>query len=48
MTTASTITTNEAEIRQLIADRQRAICTKDVDRIIHKNKKCLLGKAFRD
>ncbi len=34
MTTASTITTNEAEIRQLIAAQQRAICTKDVDRIM--------------
>ncbi len=34
MTTASTITNHEAEIRQLIADQQRAICTKDVDQIM--------------
>lgn len=36
MTTASTITSNEAQIRQLIADQQRAICTKDVDQIMSR------------
>lgn len=34
MTTANTLTTNEAEIRQLVADQQRAICTKDLDQIM--------------
>lgn len=34
MTTTSTIPTHETEIRQLIADQQRAICTKDVDQIV--------------
>ena len=34
MTTANTITNHEAQIRQLIADQQRAICTKDVDQIM--------------
>lgn len=34
MTTANTITTHETEIRQLIADQQHAICTKDVDQIM--------------
>lgn len=34
MTTESTITSNEAQIRQLIADQQRAICAKDVDQIM--------------
>jgi ketosteroid isomerase-like protein len=36
MTTASTITTHEAQIRQLIADQQRAICAKDVDQIMSR------------
>jgi ketosteroid isomerase-like protein len=36
MTTANPLTTNEAEIRQLIADQQRAICTKDVDQIMSR------------
>ncbi|MBD6616359.1 DUF4440 domain-containing protein [Komarekiella sp. 'clone 1'] len=34
MTAKSTITLNEAEIRQLIADQQSAICAKDVDQIM--------------
>lgn len=34
MTTTSTITTHEAQIRQLIADQQHAICTKDVKQIM--------------
>ncbi|OUL33442.1 DUF4440 domain-containing protein [Nostoc sp. T09] len=34
MTAKSTITSNEAQIRQLIADQQEAICAKDVDRIM--------------
>lgn len=34
MTTGSTIIHNEAQIRQLIADQQSAICTKDVDQIM--------------
>lgn len=34
MTTKSTITSNEAQIRQLITDQQRAICTKDVEQIM--------------
>ena len=34
MTAQNTITTPEAQIRQLIADQQRAICTKDVDQIM--------------
>lgn len=36
MTTASTVTALEAEIRQLIADQQRAICTKDVNQIMSR------------
>lgn len=36
MTTASTITTHEAQIRQLIADQQQAICTKNVDQIMSR------------
>ena len=36
MTTANTITTNETEIRQLIADQQRAICTKDINQIMSR------------
>ncbi len=36
MKTESTITSNEAQIRQLIADQQRAICTKDVDQIMSR------------
>ncbi len=36
MATASTITNHEAEIRQLIADQQRAICTKDADQIMSR------------
>jgi hypothetical protein len=36
MATANTITTNEAEIRQLIADQQRAICTKDINQIMSR------------
>ena len=36
MTTASTITNHEAEIRQLISDQQHAICTKDVDQIMSR------------
>lgn len=36
MTTASTITSNEAQIRQLIADQQYAICTKNVDQIMSR------------
>jgi len=35
MTTASTITTHEAQIRQLIADQQRH-CAKDVDQIMSR------------
>jgi ketosteroid isomerase-like protein len=34
MTTESTNTHDQAEIRQLIVDRQSAICAKDVDRIM--------------
>ncbi|MDV2992496.1 MAG: hypothetical protein N4J56_002150 [Chroococcidiopsis sp. SAG 2025] len=34
--TGSTQTTNEAQIRQLIAEQQRAICTKDVERIVSR------------
>jgi ketosteroid isomerase-like protein len=34
MTTKSTLTSNEAQVRQLIADQQRAICTKNVDQIM--------------
>lgn len=34
MTTASTITSNEAQIRQLIAAQQRAICTKNLEQIM--------------
>lgn len=34
MTTTSTITANEVQIRQLIADQQSAICAKDIDRIM--------------
>ncbi|MEP0879712.1 hypothetical protein NDA00_28465 [Funiculus sociatus GB2-M2] len=36
MTTASTITSNEAQIRQLIADQQHAICAKNVDQIMSR------------
>ena len=36
MTTVNTITTNEAEIRQLIADQQLAICTKDINQIMSR------------
>lgn len=36
MTTKSTITHNEAQIRQLIAEQQRAICTKNVDQIMSR------------
>ncbi|WP_193196735.1 YybH family protein [Nostoc sp. MG11] len=34
MTAKNTITPKEAQIRQLIADQQSAICTKDVNQII--------------
>lgn len=34
MTPGSTITSNEAQVRRLIADQQRAICSKDVDQIV--------------
>jgi uncharacterized protein (TIGR02246 family) len=34
MKTESTMTSNETQIRQLIADQQRAICAKDVDQIM--------------
>ncbi len=34
MITKSTIASNEAQIRQLIDDRQRAICAKDIDQIM--------------
>lgn len=34
MTTKSTIATNEVQIRQLIAEQQRAICAKDVEQIM--------------
>ena len=36
MTTANTLTANEAEIRQLITDQQRAICTKDLNQIMSR------------
>ncbi|NJO78260.1 MAG: SnoaL-like domain-containing protein [Cyanobacteria bacterium RM1_2_2] len=36
MTTANTITANEAEIRQLITGQQCAICTEDVDQIMSR------------
>ncbi|MBP5973037.1 nuclear transport factor 2 family protein [Brasilonema sp. CT11] len=36
MTTESTIISNEVQIRQLIADQQRAICAKDVDQIMSR------------
>lgn len=36
MTTAKTITTHEAEIHQLIDAQQRAICSKNVDRIMSR------------
>ena len=36
MTTASPLTTNEAEIRQMIADQQHAICTKNVNQIMSR------------
>lgn len=36
MKTETTITSNEAQIRQLIADEQRAICAKDVDQIMSR------------
>ncbi len=35
MTTRSTITSNETQIRQLIADQQSAICAKGIDRIMN-------------
>nr|WP_322719322.1 DUF4440 domain-containing protein [Nostoc sp. ChiQUE02]MDZ8232340.1 nuclear transport factor 2 family protein [Nostoc sp. ChiQUE02] len=34
MTTKSAIATNEVQIRQLIAEQQRAICTKNVEQIV--------------
>jgi ketosteroid isomerase-like protein len=34
MTTANTLTASEAEIRQLIAEQQRAICAKDITQIM--------------
>lgn len=34
MTTNTTITHNEAQVRQLISDQQRAICSKNVDQIM--------------
>jgi uncharacterized protein (TIGR02246 family) len=36
MTVANTIPTQEAEIRQLVAAQQRAICTKDVEQIMSR------------
>lgn len=36
MTTANTISIQEAEIRQLVAAQQRAICTKDLDQIMSR------------
>ena len=36
MTTTSTNTANEAQIRQMVGDQQRAICTKDVDQIMSR------------
>lgn len=36
MTTASTTNNHKAEIRQLIAAQQRAICTKDVEQIMSR------------
>jgi uncharacterized protein (TIGR02246 family) len=36
MTFANTIPTQEAEIRQLVAAQQRAICTKDVEQIMSR------------
>ena len=36
MTTANTISTQEAEIRQLVTAQQRAICTKDVEQIMSR------------
>lgn len=36
MTTANITTANEAQIRQLIADQQRAICSKDVEQIMSR------------
>jgi len=36
MTTASTTTTHAAEIRQLVADQQHAICSKNVDQIMSR------------
>ncbi|MEA5504020.1 nuclear transport factor 2 family protein [Halotia wernerae UHCC 0503] len=36
MTTKSTITSNEAQIRQLIADQQSATCAKDIDQIMSR------------
>lgn len=36
MTTTSMMTTNEAQICQLISDQQRAICVKDVDQIMSR------------
>lgn len=34
MSSPTTITQNEAEIRQLITDQQQAICTKNIDQIM--------------
>lgn len=36
MATANTISTQEAEIRHLVAAQQQAICTKDVDQIMSR------------
>lgn len=36
MTSASTLTTQEAEIYQLITDQQRAICSKNVNQIMSR------------
>lgn len=36
MTTANTLSSQEAEIRQLVAAQQRAICTKDVEQIMSR------------
>lgn len=36
MATANTSSTREAEIRQLVAAQQRAICTKDVEQIMSR------------
>ncbi|QZZ20436.1 hypothetical protein J5X98_24865 [Leptothermofonsia sichuanensis E412] len=36
MTTARTIPTQEAEIRQLVAAQQRSICTRDIEQILSR------------